>query len=113
MSLAYAPVMTSTPVLNVANMPLAVFEKKDLLEKQLMPVMKRVSEVLHPVERLRVLKFPETRLIQYDCGKLQALDDLLKRLFAGSHRVLIFTQMTKVLDILEIFLTYHGYKYLR
>ncbi|GAV04070.1 hypothetical protein RvY_14407-2 [Ramazzottius varieornatus] len=113
MSLAYAPVMTSPPILRVSNMPRRVLEKMDFLEKQLMPIVKHVSEVLHPVQRLRVLKFPETRLIQYDCGKLQALDDLLKGLFAGSHRVLIFTQMTKVLDILEIFLTYHGYKYLR
>ena len=32
---------------------------------------------------------------------------------AGSHRVLIFTQMTKVLDVLESFLNYHGYTYLR
>jgi E1A-binding protein p400 len=30
-----------------------------------------------------------------------------------SHRVLIFTQMTRMLDILENFLNYHGYKYLR
>ena len=32
---------------------------------------------------------------------------------AGNHRVLIFTQMTKVLDVLESFLNYHGYTYLR
>ena len=53
------------------------------------------------------------RLIQYDCGKLQRLDRLLSELKAGSHRALIFTQMTKVLDILERFLNYHGYRYLR
>ena len=28
-------------------------------------------------------------------------------------RVLIFTQMTKMLDVLESFLNYHGYIYLR
>ena len=32
---------------------------------------------------------------------------------AGSHRVLIFTQMTKVLDILESFLSFHGHTYMR
>ena len=58
-------------------------------------------------------QFPEKRLIQYDCGKLQSLASLLRSLYADTHRVLIFTQMTKMLDILENFLNYHGYKYLR
>jgi hypothetical protein len=30
---------------------------------------------------------------------------------ACGHRVLIFTQLTKVLDIFEIFLNFHGYRY--
>ena len=60
-----------------------------------------------------MLQTPETRLIQYDCGKLQVLAKLLQELKAGSHRALIFTQMTKVLDVLESFLNYHGYTYLR
>ncbi|XP_014817505.1 PREDICTED: helicase SRCAP-like [Calidris pugnax] len=46
-------------------------------------------------------------------GKLQTLDVLLRRLKAGAHRVLIFTQMTRMLDVLERFLTYHGHIYLR
>lgn len=59
------------------------------------------------------IQFPDKRLLQYDCGKLQALDKLLRKLQAGGHRALIFTQMTKVLDILELFLNIHGHKYLR
>jgi len=59
------------------------------------------------------IQFPDKRLLQYDCGKLQALDRLLRKLQAGGHRALIFTQMTKVLDILEKFLNIHGHKYLR
>ena len=46
-------------------------------------------------------------------GKLQTLDVLLRELKSGSHRVLIFTQMTKMLDVLEAFLNYHGHRYLR
>jgi len=34
-------------------------------------------------------------------GKLQLLDKLLPRLKAGGHRALIFSQMTRVLDVLE------------
>lgn len=59
------------------------------------------------------VQFPELRLIQYDCGKLQVMDILLRQLKSGSHRVLIFTQMTKMLNILEAFLNYHGHRYLR
>ena len=62
---------------------------------------------------LPMLQTPETRLIQYDCGKLQVLAKLLRELQSGGHRALIFTQMTKVLDVLESFLNYHGYTYLR
>ncbi|KAH8881294.1 hypothetical protein GQ53DRAFT_609412, partial [Thozetella sp. PMI_491] len=71
---------------------------------------------LDPWHEARVrlsIQFPDKRLLQYDCGKLQALDKLLRKLQAGGHRALIFTQMTKVLDVLEQFLNIHGHKYLR
>ncbi|KAH6657506.1 SNF2 family N-terminal domain-containing protein [Truncatella angustata] len=64
--------------------------------------------------RMRLsIQFPDKRLLQYDCGKLQVLDKLLRKLQSGGHRALIFTQMTKVLDLLEQFLNIHGHKYLR
>ncbi|KAI9855493.1 MAG: swr1 complex component [Vezdaea acicularis] len=64
--------------------------------------------------RIRLsIAFPDKRLLQYDCGKLQRLDKLLRDLQSGGHRALIFTQMTKVLDILEQFLNIHGHRYLR
>lgn len=57
--------------------------------------------------------FPDKSLVQYDCGKLQQLDILLRKLKSGGHRALIFTQMTRMLDVLEAFLNLHGYTYLR
>ena len=64
--------------------------------------------------RMRLsIAFPDKRLLQYDCGKLQKLDALLRKLQAGGHRALIFTQMTRVLDILEQFMNIHGHRYLR
>jgi len=59
------------------------------------------------------IAFPDKNLIQYDCGKLQALAQLLRDLQSRGSRALIFTQMTKVLDILEQFLNLHGHRYLR
>eukprot|EP00958_Prasinococcus_capsulatus_P028547 scaffold6922_cov363-Prasinococcus_capsulatus_cf.AAC.5 len=61
----------------------------------------------------QTLFFPDRRLIQYDCGKLQELDTLLHKLRAEGHRALIFTQMTKMLDVLESFVCLHGFTYFR
>ena len=69
--------------------------------------------LFHPISRAMSTQFPDPRLIQYDCGKLQSLDILLRRLKVDNHRALIFTQMTRMLDVLEAFLNFHGYIYLR
>lgn len=37
-----------------------------------------------------------------DSGKLQVLDTLLRRLKSEGHRVLIYSQMTRVIDLLEV-----------
>lgn len=46
-------------------------------------------------------------------GKLMLLHKMMKKLKEGGHRVLIFSQMTKMLDLLEDFLENEGYKYER
>lgn len=79
------------------------------LQRQLSPKL----SLLHPISSLMLTQFPEPRLIQYDCGKLQSLDRLLRKLKSENHRVLIFTQMTRMLDVLEAFLNFHGHIYLR
>ena len=48
-----------------------------------------------------------------NCGKLSMVDKLLKKLKERGSRVLIFTQMTRILDILEDFMFMRGYKYCR
>ncbi len=47
------------------------------------------------------------------CTVSQTLHLLLRERKAGGHRCLIFTQMSKMLDILEVFLNLHGHSYLR
>ena len=46
-------------------------------------------------------------------GKLQVLDKLLEKLQLSGHRVVIFSQFTKVLDIIGDYLTYRNYNYYR
>ena len=44
-------------------------------------------------------------------GKFKLLDRLLTRLYQGGHKVLIFSQMTKLLNLLERYLENKGYHY--
>ncbi|KAJ9542713.1 hypothetical protein OSB04_029219 [Centaurea solstitialis] len=46
-------------------------------------------------------------------GKLVILDKLLDRLHETNHRVLIFSQMVRMLDILAEYLSFKGFKYQR
>lgn len=48
-----------------------------------------------------------------DSGKFQKLDEMLPRLKAGGHRVLVFSQFTMMLDILEPYLAARRHRYLR
>jgi SWI/SNF-related matrix-associated actin-dependent regulator of chromatin subfamily A member 5 len=48
-----------------------------------------------------------------NCGKLAVLDKLLPKLREQGSRVLIFTQMTRMLDILEDYCWYRGHSYCR
>lgn len=75
-----------------------------------------IEEILKPYRKAHVRLtsfFPDKKLVQYDAGKLQALSTLLRNLKEGGHRCLIFTQMGKVLDVLEAFLSMNGHTYLR
>lgn len=83
------------------------------IETRYLPPEENRFDPFHEAQMRLSIAFPDKRLLQYDCGKLQRLDKLLRDLKAGGHRALIFTQMTKMLDILEQFLNIHGHRYLR
>ena len=48
-----------------------------------------------------------------DSGKLAELDRLLTKLKASDHRVLLYFQMTRMMDLCEEYLTYRHHRYLR
>lgn len=56
---------------------------------------------------------PAMEKIINDSGKMLVMDQLLKKLKAEGHRVLIYFQMTKMIDIAEEYLAYRQYQYLR
>merc|ERR1711899_62763 len=57
--------------------------------------------------------FFEVKAMTKACGKLVLMSKMLAKLKETGHRVLIFSQMTKMLDLLEDFLDGCGYKYER
>jgi ATP-dependent helicase STH1/SNF2 len=46
-------------------------------------------------------------------GKFELLDRMLSKLLVAKHRILIFCQMTHVMDLLQIYFNYRGYIHLR
>ncbi|KAK9096057.1 hypothetical protein Sjap_021554 [Stephania japonica] len=89
-----------------------VFIHRDYEKKCVENIAPLLSPIRPAIVRRQVY-FPDRRLIQFDCGKLQKLAVLLRRLKSEGHRALIFTQMTKMLDILEAFINLYGYTYMR
>jgi len=47
------------------------------------------------------------------CMKFKVLDQLLPKLITEGCKILIFSQMTRLLDILDDFLRYRGFRYCR
>jgi E1A-binding protein p400 len=91
-------------------------KKEDVVSSFNEMLLEPVEEYLRPYQeaagRLSSF-FPDKQLVQFDAGKLQTLSGLLHDLKRDGHRVLIFTQMSKMLDVLEAFLNLNGHTYLR
>ncbi|XP_063082908.1 helicase SRCAP isoform X2 [Cavia porcellus] len=107
------PVEAPPPSLHACHPPPWLAPRQAAFQEQLACELWPRARPLHRIVCNMRTQFPDLRLIQYDCGKLQTLAVLLRQLKAEGHRVLIFTQMTRMLDVLEQFLTYHGHLYLR
>ncbi|OHT08842.1 F/Y-rich N-terminus family protein [Tritrichomonas foetus] len=78
-------------------------EKQILIERR---------EVLKDAENVNDYVFINDSLIR-SSGKMILLDKLLAKLKQDGHRVLIFSQMKKMLDILVDYLVYRNYKFER
>lgn len=49
----------------------------------------------------------------HNCGKMKVLDEILAKLLKEESRVLLFSQMKRMLDIFEQYCTWRSYEYLR
>lgn len=59
------------------------------------------------------MRVPEAKRLIHDSAKLARLDTLLQDFKAADHRVLIYFQMTRMMDLMEEYLIFRQYKYLR
>merc|ERR1740128_447002 len=59
------------------------------------------------------VSLPNKETLISDAGKLQVLDTLLRRLKSEGHRVLIYSQMTRIIDLLEEYMGHRQHTYIR
>lgn len=74
------------------------------------------EQVLYPsnlFESFSKIEIPDFRSLVADSAKLNYLDKMLYKLKKNNHRVLIFCQMTKMMDILEDYLMRKKYQFFR
>ncbi|XP_061624785.1 E1A-binding protein p400 isoform X4 [Phyllopteryx taeniolatus] len=101
------------PQLYAANPSIPYIIKQKLLHCQLQEFFAPHTADMHHLVARHRFYFPDLQLLQMDSGKLEALAILLQKLRSDNRRVLIFTQMLKMLDILEAFLDYRQLTYVR
>ncbi|XP_039288184.1 chromatin-remodeling ATPase INO80 [Nilaparvata lugens] len=66
-----------------------------------------------PLKGWSNINIPDKQTLVTDAGKLYVLDNLLKRLKEQGHRVLIYSQMTRMIDLLEEYMWYRKLTYMR
>ena len=69
--------------------------------------------LVHPVTVDRLCRFPDRRFLEWDSGKFRLLRPLLSKLRSENHKVILFTQMSKMLDVIEAFANLCGFSYVR
>ncbi|XP_063752794.1 E1A-binding protein p400 isoform X2 [Eleginops maclovinus] len=107
------PAVAPPPHLYAANPPVPYNLEQKSLRRRLQEAAAPHSTDIHHLASRHLLCGDDLPLMQMDSGKLEALAILLQKLRSDSRRVLIFTQMVKMLDILEAFLDYRHLTYVR
>ena len=96
---------------------LSTKDEQALLEAKTDPLFYPANSMLpKPISekaRYTHVQVPSMQRFVTDAGKLAKLDQLLRQLKNGGHRVLLYFQMTRMIDLMEEYLTYRNYKYLR
>ncbi|XP_053536051.1 E1A-binding protein p400 isoform X2 [Ictalurus punctatus] len=101
------------PQLYAANPPPPYSLKQKSFVRHLREVSAPYDPEIRALARPATFELPDKRLLETDSGKLEALSILLHKLKAEGRRVLIFTQMASMLDLLETFLDHRHFTFVR
>ncbi|CAN6674916.1 chromatin-remodeling ATPase Ino80p [Trichomonascus vanleenenianus] len=97
--------------------PMTLNQEWHLLESGVSPAEFPPSNLYPAADNLRAgmttIRMPSMSKFITQSGKLSQLDRLLTELKANDHRVLIYFQMTKMMDLMEEYLTFRQHKYCR
>ncbi|KAJ2552240.1 putative DNA helicase ino80 [Coemansia sp. RSA 1933] len=117
---AYKPSVVSPPIDLVVRDMSAVSENEDFMLRN--PLSRRITCGRYSMDDwtrpfrsqgLTDIWMPSMdKLIRYS-GKMSVLDKLLTQLKQEGHRVLLYFQMTKMIDLFEEYLAYRKHTYLR
>ena len=77
------------------------------------PKAKDICDPLPSYQGWSNILMPDKETLVSDAGKLYVLDGLLTELKAEGHRVLIYSQMTKMIDLLEEYMHHRKHTYIR
>ncbi|TKA28922.1 hypothetical protein B0A50_03333 [Salinomyces thailandicus] len=95
------------------NLPTEAALLQSKLPPEKFPITNLLPEPASQKQRYTQIQVPSMRRFVTDSGKLARLDQLLRQLKEGGHRVLLYFQMTRMIDLMEEYLTYRNYKYCR
>ncbi|PHH61004.1 hypothetical protein CDD81_970 [Ophiocordyceps australis] len=93
------------------------YEEKALIEAKVpleqWPAVGLLPKPDSEKKRFTDIIVPSMQRFVTDSGKLAKLDELLFKLKNEGHRVLLYFQMTRMIDMMEEYLTYRNFKYCR
>ncbi|XP_060738217.1 E1A-binding protein p400 isoform X4 [Tachysurus vachellii] len=101
------------PQLYAADPPPPYSLKQKAFVRQLREVSAPFISEIRALSCPTLFELPDKHLLEMDSGKLEALSILLHKLKSEGRRVLIFTQMASMLDILEAFLDRRHFTFVR
>ena len=105
------------PTIRSALAPMSLNKELEFLNNntplELYPPSNMLPSSLSKVNDYSNIRMPSMDRFITESGKLAKLDELLVKLKQEDHRVLIYFQMTKMMDLMEEYLTFKQHKYIR
>ncbi|ODV84270.1 hypothetical protein CANARDRAFT_8947 [[Candida] arabinofermentans NRRL YB-2248] len=103
--------------IRAALSPLALNTQQELIEKHIpvnnWPKAEMAVEPISSKVGSSSIRLPSMKRFVIESTKLAQLDKMLVDLKKGGHKCLVYFQMTRMMDLMEEYLTYRQYKYIR